>query len=149
MDGFAGTTSVAVLIVRAAAALGLSANAEEVALLVDSRLLRQEDTLAAAGVASGDVVYVCCGEEGGMPGFARRLSVVQEWQDLQQWRDLQGAERRRHAAADARMKAEARMRDAEARARDAEAELERLRSSRSAQATMPCTYVYTWICMLG
>ena len=74
LDGLAGTASVAALIMRAALALGVSASAEEVALLVDSRLLRGEDTLAAAGVASGDVVYVCCGEEGGMPD---------------QWRDLQ------------------------------------------------------------
>ena len=73
LEGLAGTTRVAVLLARAAAVLGVPADAQAVALL-DSRLLRGEDTLAAAGVASGDVVYVCCGEEGGMPD---------------QWRDLQ------------------------------------------------------------
>ena len=75
LDGLAGTTRVAALVARAAAALGVSGKAEGVGLAVKSRLLRGEDTLAAAGVASGDVVYVCCGEEGGMPSVVQEVRV--------------------------------------------------------------------------
>ena len=60
-------TRVKELLLRATIALGVQAGAEG-ALRCEARWLKDEETLAEAGVAPGDVVDVYTGEGGGMPG---------------------------------------------------------------------------------
>ena len=67
VEGLGEATLVKELLLRAAIALGVQAGTEG-ALRCEARWLKDEETLAEAGVAAGDVVDMCVGEGGGMPG---------------------------------------------------------------------------------
>jgi hypothetical protein len=69
LERLAGATRVAEVLLLAATALGVQA-AAEVALRLDTRVLRLEDTLAEAGVVAGGQVdlWVAVREAGGMLG---------------------------------------------------------------------------------
>ena len=62
-----GEMRVQKLLKRITASLGMPVGAKA-ALRCQARWLKADETLAEAGVASGDVVDVWVGEEGGMPG---------------------------------------------------------------------------------
>ena len=67
VEGLEDATRVKELLLRAAIALGVQAGAKG-ALRCEARWLKDEETLAEAGVAPGDVVDVYTDEGGGMPG---------------------------------------------------------------------------------
>ena len=67
VEGLGEATLVKELLLRAAIALGVQAGTEG-ALRCEARWLKDEETLAEAGVAPGDLVDVYAGEGGGMPG---------------------------------------------------------------------------------
>jgi hypothetical protein len=81
VEGLEGATPVQELLRRAAAALRVPLGTE-VAVRCEARWLKAEETLAGAGVAAGDVVDVCVGEQGGMPGvFASPAAQVEDGGD--------------------------------------------------------------------
>jgi hypothetical protein len=67
VGGLRETTRVQELLLRAAVALGVPAGAEG-SLRCKARWLKVEEALTEAGVAAGDMVDLCVGEGGGMPG---------------------------------------------------------------------------------
>ena len=67
VKGIDGVMRVQELLQRITASHGMPMRAKA-ALRFQARWLKADETLAEAGVASGDVVDVWVGEEGGMPG---------------------------------------------------------------------------------
>ncbi len=69
VKGVDGVMWVQELLQRITVSLGMAVGAKA-ALRCEARWLKADETLAEAGVASGDVVDVWVGEEGGMPTAA-------------------------------------------------------------------------------
>jgi hypothetical protein len=72
LDGIHDETPVEEVLRRACVALGVQAGAKAV-LRCESRLLKAEETLAEAGVSARDVLDICIGEDGGMPGVGEKM----------------------------------------------------------------------------
>ncbi len=111
LEGLAGDTRVAEILLLAAKALGVP-TAVETALRLDARVLRGQDTLAEAGVVAGaGQVWVAVGEAGGMPsgcfGFGGQQQAVDELRARVREAEARAdEEKRRHAEAEAQLQVE-------------------------------------------